>query len=171
MTFARDCASRSPRPDTRRIRSTISVITRSHCNGCIAASRADFVKYWMPAFSCRILKRHADRGALVSRPHKPVSGARTPTPAEIAIAPARRIVRSVSGAIGPAGDAVSGSAAPVHRRRRRGFHRGLGISTLARYGSLLGCRAACFIRRGFCAGGFGVFLISCNGIGSHRRLA
>jgi hypothetical protein len=39
MIFARDCASKSMRPDVFKILSTISLITHSHRNKCIAAFR------------------------------------------------------------------------------------------------------------------------------------
>src|SRR6478752_9683634 len=43
MIFARDCASKSMRPDVFKILSTISLITHSHCNRCIAAFHAGSV--------------------------------------------------------------------------------------------------------------------------------
>jgi len=45
MIFARDCASRSLRPDFLKIQSTISLITHPHCNRCIAASRVGSVNF------------------------------------------------------------------------------------------------------------------------------
>src|SRR5689334_20410760 len=45
MILARDCASKSLRPAVNKIPSTILLITRSHCNDCIAAPGAGPVNY------------------------------------------------------------------------------------------------------------------------------